>query len=75
MNCFASEISFLGFAISKEGIKVSPDKIVPVLEAPEPQNVFYLKSFLGMAAFYYKHIPGLPMKSPHIRKLLMKGSK
>lgn len=48
---FSEHIQYLGFEISTKGIRVIPDKIKTILEAPEHQNVTQLKSFMGISAF------------------------
>ena len=40
---------FLGHVVSKEAIKVDPQKIKMVIEWPRPTNVIKIRSFLGLA--------------------------
>ena len=47
-------VEFLGQVIDAEGIHDTPDKIV---DAPAPQNVNELHSFLGLLKYYNKFIP------------------
>jgi len=41
------EVAFLGHVISKEGIKVDPQKIKEIMECPRPTNVTEVEVFLG----------------------------
>lgn len=40
-------IKVLGYHIRATSIKISPDKITPLVDAPEPQNITQFKSFSG----------------------------
>ncbi|MCO5570274.1 hypothetical protein L7F22_023993 [Adiantum nelumboides] len=44
---FMKEIKYLGHIISKEGIRMDPEKLRVIDEWPEPCNVHELRSFLG----------------------------
>ena len=55
----APEVTYLGFRINKEGVSPVNEKIKPILEAPAPENVTQLKSFLGMLNYYHRHIPNM----------------
>ena len=59
-KCVSStdSLKFLGFIFSKEGIK--PDKSLThkITDAEVPQNGKELASFLGMATYYGRFIPG-----------------
>ncbi|TKR72015.1 hypothetical protein L596_019538 [Steinernema carpocapsae] len=55
--CFAREnVSFLGYVLTREGIKIDPSKVAPVREYPEPQNLRELQRFLGLATYNRKFI-------------------
>ncbi|XP_064459047.1 uncharacterized protein K02A2.6-like [Ornithodoros turicata] len=45
---FQDSIVYCGYKISSEGLHKTQDKIRAVLEAPAPQNVSQLRSFLGL---------------------------
>ena len=44
-----TEVTFLGHAVTKEGIKVDPQKINAVTEWPRPTNVTEVRSFSGFS--------------------------
>ena len=47
-----TEVDFLGMIISRDGIKMDPEKVNAILEWPEPTNVKQVHSFLGLGNFY-----------------------
>ncbi|KAH7621059.1 putative Transposon Tf2-9 polyprotein [Nannochloris sp. 'desiccata'] len=59
---FKSEVEYLGFVVSADGVKMAEDKIQAVLEWPKPQDVRDVRGFLGLTGFYrhfirnYAHI-------------------
>ncbi|MCO5612729.1 hypothetical protein L7F22_066998 [Adiantum nelumboides] len=53
---FMKEIKYLGYIISKEGIRMDPEKLRVIEEWPEPCNVHELRSFLGMCSYYRRFI-------------------
>jgi len=52
-----SELTFLGYKISKHGISPSPDKVDAILRYPRPMDYAGLRRFVGMINFYRKFIP------------------
>lgn len=52
---FKSEINFLGFTITSEGIRPTTEKSDTISNFPEPTSSQELRRFLGMAG-YYRHI-------------------
>jgi hypothetical protein len=51
-----SEVSYLGFIISTDGIKMDPKKLSTITDWPEPRSVRDIQSFLGFANFYRRFI-------------------
>ena len=47
-----TEISYLGFVVSKDGVKTDPPKIQAITEWPVPTCKKELQSFLGIINFY-----------------------
>jgi hypothetical protein len=67
-------VKFLGHTISSEGILVDPTKVLEVMDWKPPTSVHQIRSFLGLAGYYRRFIPGLskiakPMMS-YLRKKL-----
>ena len=55
--CLAgSEVLYLGYVVSREGILADPAKIDAVKNFPQPFDVRSLRSFLGLASYYRRFI-------------------
>lgn len=54
---FQDEISYLGYIITKDGLKKAPEKVKAMLDAPVPSNVNQLQSFLGLINYYRNFVP------------------
>jgi len=52
------ELIYLGFVISKEGLKMDPEKVQAIWDWPIPRNIFEVRIFDGLASFYRKFIRG-----------------
>jgi len=53
------QVEYLGYIVSKDDIKASPDKTRAVKKFPAPTNVKEVRSFLGLASFYRRLVPEL----------------
>lgn len=53
------EIQYLGYHLSKEGIKPTKDKVEAVKKAPAPHDLQSLKAYLGLLNFYGSFIRNL----------------
>ena len=53
-KCRFSEdtIKYLGFILSKDGLKMDPSKVQTIQDWPEPHKVKDVQSFLGFTNFY-----------------------
>jgi hypothetical protein len=67
------EVSFLGHIISEGGISVDPSKVKDVLSWNTPQNISYIRSFLGLAGYYRRFIEGFSKIAKLMTELLGKG--
>lgn len=56
---FEAEIEFLGHIVNAHGIKPTKAKVEAILNAPVPQSISVLKSYLRLLNFYGKFIPML----------------
>lgn len=72
---FKDSIEYCGHRIDKAGLHKSPDKINAVLNAPRPENVNQLRSFLGLVNYYHRFLPNLSTVIHPLNALLQKTSK
>ncbi|XP_046443918.1 uncharacterized protein K02A2.6-like [Daphnia pulex] len=66
------EIPYLGFIVSKDGLKTSPEKIKAVQDSEKPHNLTSLRAYLGLVNYYGKFIPKLAHVSAPLNELLKK---
>ncbi|XP_051973262.1 uncharacterized protein K02A2.6-like [Xyrauchen texanus] len=76
-KCFfgLKQIEILGHVVTTEGIKPDPRKVEAVCNAPRPENVAQLRSFLGTCGFLMKFVPNYANLSEPLRKLTRQGQK
>jgi len=46
------EVVFLGHVVTKEGIKIDPQKVKAIIEWSRPTSITEIKSFLDLAGYY-----------------------
>ncbi len=69
-----TEIDFLGYRLSREGIKPQLEKTKAIKDAPTPKNVHELKSFLGLINYYSKFCGNLTDILSPLYMLLQKNT-
>ena len=69
------EGKLLGHIISKEGIRIDPDRIQAILQVPHPRNIKELQAFLGKINFLRRFIPNLAELIRLLNNMLKKDSK
>ena len=74
-NFLQITVAFLGHTISSEGISPNNKKIEIIQNHPTPKTKKQLKSFLGLANYYRKYIPGVAKIMEPLNKLLRKNVK
>ena len=67
-----SEVEYLGHRITAEGLRPTPEKTQAIVNAPAPQSVSQLKSFLGLVNYYAKFLPNLSSALAPLYSLLQK---
>ena len=66
-------IEYLGHTISACSLQPTKEKVRAIVEAPAPQNVSQLKSFLGLLNCYAKFLPQLSTLLAPLYSLLQKN--
>jgi len=69
------EVQFLGHIISEGGISVDPSKIKDVLNWKAPTSIPKIRSFHGLAGYYWWFVPDFSKISKPMTELLKKGVK
>ena len=72
---FKPEIEFLGFIITGETVKPSPNNVRKVREFPRPKTRRQLQQFIGVANFNRKFVPNYAVISSPLTKLTSKKVK
>ena len=68
-------VEYLGHQISAQGLQPTMDKIKAVQEAPKPQDMSQLRSFIGLVNYYSKFLPEVSSVLAPFYSLLQKDKK
>jgi transposase InsO family protein len=71
---FRKEINYLGYCLTTEGIKATPDKVSAIVNFPRPKNPKQLKGFLGLTNFYNRFTKKYAETVQPLLQLLKKGN-
>ena len=74
-NFFKSEIHYLGYLISADGISPLPDNLDTIKNMPVPKDVKEIKQFLGLTGYYRKFVPRFADISRPLTQLMKKETK
>ncbi|GBG70753.1 hypothetical protein CBR_g8051 [Chara braunii] len=69
---FLSEISFLGYVVTRGGLRPDSRKVAAVKEAPVPTSLTQVRAFLGLASYYRRFIKGFAAIARPLTNLLRK---
>lgn len=70
---FQNSVEYLGHVIDSEGLHKAPSKTKALTDAPPPENVSQLRSFLGLLNYYGKFIENLSTLLQPLHELLCQG--
>ncbi|MBW0517522.1 hypothetical protein O181_057237 [Austropuccinia psidii MF-1] len=70
----ASNVEYLGYVVSSDGLKMNASKVEQILNWPQPKNIKALQSFLGFANFYQCFINNYSKKITALTSILKKDS-
>ena len=70
-----SEVEYLGFKITKEGLLPTSSKVEAIRKAPRPTNVTEVKAYLGLINFFRRFLPQAATVLEPLNRLLKKDSK
>jgi hypothetical protein len=68
--CMVSQVIYCGYRISGSEIEPVIEKVEAIQNAPAPQNVSQLRSFLWMLNYYHRFLPNLATTLEPLHKLL-----
>jgi hypothetical protein len=68
------EVEYLSHIISKNGVKVDPNKIKAIPERPRPKSISKLRGFLGLAGYYRRFVKNYAHLTAPLTNLLKKNS-
>lgn len=74
-NLLRFKLKFLGFIVSADGVLPDPDKVIPIVNFPQPKTHKAIKSFLGMCGYYRRHVPQFSEHAKPMNNLLKKNVK
>lgn len=70
-----SEVRFLGYIVSANGVRMEEDRVEAIRSWPEPRNVRDIQVFIGFANFYRRFIEGFSKKAAPLTSLIKDPSK
>lgn len=69
----ANSVEYLGYHVSADSIRPSKAKKLAIVNAPNPQNLGQLRSFVGLLNYYGKFLPNMADTLAPLYRLLRKG--
>ena len=70
---FQKKVTYCGHEVDRDGLHKTQEKIDAVVNAPRPENVQQVRSFLGLVNYYHKFLPNLATTLNPLNQLLEQG--
>jgi hypothetical protein len=70
-----NKVGFLGHIVSAEGVTVDPSKVASVTEWVSPKNVGDIRSFFGLAGYYWRFMENFSKIAKPMTEILKKDKK
>ena len=67
-------VVYLGYVITKDGIETDPEKVEAIQSYPVPTDIKSLRSFLGLASYYRRFVPGFSKVAEPLHALTKKDT-
>ena len=64
---------FLGYVVSKDGLRVDESKVRAIREWPTPSTITMVRAFLGLAGFYRRFVKDFSSVAAPLHELTTKG--
>ena len=71
---FVTECTFLGFHLDQHGVRPGLEKTKVIEEAPPPENIKGIQSWLGLCNYFSSHVKGYRYKASILSNLTKKDS-
>ena len=72
---FFQKITYCGHVVDEDGLHKTQEKVEAVINAPRPENVQQVRSFLGLVNYYHKFQPNLATTLHPLNQLLEQGKR
>ena len=70
---FRQQVTYLGHAISADGLKPSEERVDAIVKIPMPENIKELESFIGKLNRYGKFLPSFSTTCAPLNRLRRQG--
>ena len=67
---FRTQIHYLGFIVSRDGLRVNPEKVRAASAFPQPVNIKGIQAFLGLVGYFRHFIENFAIKAQPLYNLL-----
>ena len=71
---FATEVSYLGYIISKDGLRASGERVQAILQYATPTDIKQLESFVSKLNYYWKVLPAFASVCAPLNQLRCKDT-